>query len=1087
MANTYVDLIDLVLADYNSIWTNLKAKPGLIKAFKDDNSISESTLIRTNQYGNLIERLVFVDGANSLNIHDAPLFNATTASDTAIALGSTSVTKKTDTVYDVATTIASQGLYTAGTKLSSTIDVTNVVLNETAPSGFTLDGTTYKAGSANGLIGSATVAKGSAVVTTGIKNGDAANANLLTNTVTLNVETAGENTTTNVKTVASTGAKYMIKVNAAGSTTGKITASAGVNLTEGYIKKGEIVAPKDSVLEFKPDSQVGAKAEGSAETVIYVKAGELSLTNKQGEGSKLATATITPSSTGVIENLSTPPTSGYYSLTSAIEGLAESLDINLEEGYLTADDVKNVSLSGLKTGTGVVYLKQGKVNAQEIAISDDQYSGTTPKAIQVGTGTDFFSETANDNVVTINVDTTSSPVEHDVDYGFIKDADSRGSITVKGSKNLYLKDATVNAKLQISDYNYTGYLSAYESTSTNTADYKELTITPTASVVTTGFKPGWINNATSITTDPTNSHAPAATFKLKTSKVENDTDVFNTEFFEVEGDGSSGATKGEDDKLNIGDLFLSTEAAAVAKGLDYFKIQAGFTHKVTPGWTDGGSHEHIVTRYMPKATFAWIDLADGEEALQVKTGGYIPSGVITEISKIDNLTDYSAVVEATLSTKTTNIIASSKAANTEYYEVEIAKGAIDAGYISTKNGTLSTKAFIKKGAGSVAATAELKDATVLINKKTGDDTKYTLTGTLNVKSNLDFTSGYIGEDEFSDTTATETQSISYDIAKAGFTVKKHTTTLNTTAPTTIKARTTQDKGTLYEITPSVTNCSASYTVTPGYIAEDITVNCSATDAHDVTATAFSIHPGAGITGNSTLSEAAGEDAITFTNDFDTLGVDNYTITMSGKVSVESTLDEGYYGSAEKVVNTGLVALPAGKTTTVARGHVQAIAGGSVEIETETGNESVSFRRFTTENPKDTTKSWVSLKTKGTHTVTINDANITEGYVKKGNADVTTTSSAVAVDTIHIERYTGTVRTKGEDLTDISSFNVASTIGQPSDFELTATNAAVAPSLRLATDEKYVKGDTVVTLSADAMGTNVMSKLLALQERMLGAE
>lgn len=1034
MAN-YANLINLVIQDFDAVWGSLKLKGTLLT----ESQKTGATLVPTSSYGTLVGNLTYVADAqgNVYDGHSAILYDRAGTDSAAVSVTPVSITRDGDN-FIINSKIASEGLYTANSKLVSTVAGQSVDLSSTNLSLVEAEGEgladyyTFAPAAANTtLISGVTVAKGASTMTNVLDAAKTAVGNDITITLEeKKVEGQEVKSTTNV--ITNSGSAYKIKIDVSAAASGKVVSKATNTITEGFVTATDKAA--DAEFEYT------VNASDTDSITVGIQAG--SITVKSVDGAD-ASATITDNSAGIIVHgddlTETQKKNDYYELTASIAGL--QVEAEVTEGYVSSG---NIAAEGaaIKTSSGKVYIAKGKSNNQTIEVADTK--------ITASAGSEFLDTTGK--AVTIGFSDTATA---DITAGYITTA---GNITVSGEKTVYIKEGSATAKYNITDYAVTGDLPVVESSANGVY---ELTITPDVSIAKTLPTAGWIDSTTKIVDGAGTSNIASKTIKVAKSVI-TPTEASWSAILTNRDDGKTGGVVNEKSE-DIGDIFATS---APTTG-DYFTVTSGFGYTVSAGYTEGATAAPAVTRYLPKAVIEHIDNGvDGEDYYQVKTGGYLPSGILKDISTF--APSYASVGVTLSGTGLT----STKVDGVQYHEITLAKGSIDAGYISKGNGSLAFdvtggKYYLKKGAASAMPTITQGAGTVS-SEGTGAAKKYIVSGNVTAASNLTVTEGYItsAEVQSANDKVTKTQAVSFELGVATFNQATHTT--NASIDNGLVKGITSSEDAVYVVKPQIDSCSSSFTVTSaGYITEadsDKLLFANDKIGHNGKMTEFAIHAGTGVTDKT----AEGHDNETVTANFDSTVSGAYTVTAAGTVSSTLTLDEGYYaGDALRVP----VSLAVSKTMSVAHGSATIATSGTNTISTSEVEES----KAVLVSDKVTGKNYVEIKA---HSAFNGTATVVEGYTKEG--DVTVTGNS-ADDTVYIEKYMGSVKTTTDT---VAQYEVVS-VGQDADYAIPTTAPTTEVQVVLDTANKYAQKDAVIELSPNAMGSSVIAEMIKLQKRLDG--
>lgn len=1028
MANelNYSTLIRSVITDFNSIWTALNQKGDLVLKHGQNNVAD--TPVATSLYGGLVDRLVYIDG---LDADSVAHYNASTIAN---PLGKVTVVKDGST-FNLATTVQSAGYYATGAKLTGTIAATPVDVSQAlSASKFTLntEKTAYTYVAADHVVGTITMAKGTVTNDQSIiegtfdaATGNATNAKVTTTIETLAVDTAtGENKVTNILTDSSS--TFKLKINASAKSSGTVSAKTVNTVNEGYVLATDKAETKYNSVEIN--------STDSESLTVGIKAGSITINSAAGGAAK---ATITDGANGIVKTSATG-LANPYTISATIT--APTLEATIGEGYVTSDS--GISVGTLATEDGTVYVAHGTVPTQDVSISDK---------IQIGGG--YFSASGKQVDVTI----ATNSVDKTFTEGYIKSSDV-GDITVSGTKTVYITEAEAVAKYKIGSYATTG--TTLPGMVEGDGKAYKIVVTPSVTVETGETKAGWIDGGSSISTGAAANNVSSITYSIDAATLT----VSPTPTFEATVTDADGDYSAMGDLAKIGDLFLD---AAPTKG-DYFTVVSSVGYSNTAGYIAAGSGTSSVTKYMKKAVLAHVEGEDGEDYYEVTSGGYLPSGILSEISAVR---PDMAIVNLNMSTASTgtngnaNIISTTRADGKSYYEISLSRSSVDAGYISAVNGQINATGLIVKGSAKAEPTMTSTSGSIA-RVTSGNTVKYTATSTVTANSNITVEEGYItaAEVQSANDKVSKTQDVVYEINRATFGTTTHTTNASITPTNVIAAG--ADETSNYTVTPKIDNCSTVFTVAnAGYISnedKDI-LKFEEVGTHNGTMAPFKIHAGTGITSKTPSSET-----VTIGSNFATAS-DNYKVTVGGVVTATIELDKGYYGTSESTLRN--VTFDVSKELAIDKGAVSVVSSGTNSVTATDINLKA----------KETGKTQYAIN--ATVTPTLTKSVTAAGYVK-AETDITATSSAIE-STVYVDAYLGNTRSDTDVAPQGTETFEKITIGQTDSYIIPDEAISGEVSLTLATAQRYAKKDTPVELSAHAMGSGVVNELVALQARLNG--
>ena len=1045
---SYLELISTAINDFDKIYTQLYNKGvssgGSVVPQPTTTGIDSG--ISTSSYATLISDQLFRVGnltSSGLSLSDGKIVDRTAGS--VATTGTVNYTEKKITLTGVGA-----GYYNTTSPITYTIadnslinlsSIDSYTLTETKTGDTTVYGPYVYTPAEGKFISSVTITKGMLNVAAPTITFNAGWTNTLTNTITSNESSISFSETTPTDATK----YYAIGITPKSELSGNVSAANNVTLTEGYIKDDNASDKKHYTKIDSGSSNLSAlNATGNANT-YYIPKGSLSDIK--------STSTITIDN-GEIQLVETGATSSNsYDITASAANATISGKIT--EGYLKAND----TLSGTATSIpATIHVKKGSIAnfTHDVSITVDTSNVATATSDYVNVPISFNYGPGNTNTKT-NV----------ITEGYIKSTNVTSTINGTNTE-LHLKKGSATV-IKGNDANivYSGDTSILGTGKSG----KTLTLTITPNTTISNFSAGYFSEASQITAGNIGTTSVTVGIDNGTVSTSNSIATSLTERTD-DGDGSS---KENDQTVNI---FLS---AAPSSG-DYYDISATARTTVTPGYVDSAPANSTVHTYLPKAKVRWVDTGEGgEDYLEVSTGGYLPAGII---SNITTAVIQNAKLLATLSNSNVlTSIASGEDLPAGAYEISISKnGSSDAGYISATQGTLSLDNKYYVAHGSITNTASLgnislgTDAIKLNDTNNSYAIPVTVSGTLSNK----FVEGYIKTTDVTNnstgnqgnSTFSKTNTINID--KATFEVKNANIAISSTG-TGIE---TSSTATSYYVTPTISSDKNTATISvksAGYIAtgNDQTVTiAAATD--DITPTY--IKAGAGWT--STGSTGSGTAKIK--NNLNSTVSGDYTIELDGTntINTTGTLQAGYYGATEINALKAGIATVSGLTgsTTIAHGSLTTSGSASANIVTDVNN--ITFvSGVTTSNASN----YYSLTTSITNTSISKE--LTEGYIK--NADITgDTIINTNSDKYYIGKYSATTGARsivsGNETDTDTIYLPFGTNG----FGVDSDGAAYDGNV-IAIAEKYSKKDIGITLHENAMGSNVRSKLAALQARLAG--
>ena len=889
----------------------------------------------------------------------------------------------------------------------------------------------------------------------------------ITNTLTIDSDNS---TITNATLGSGNTGDYELVITKNATYNGNVTGVTPTVVTSpGFITSSNVTVPS-------PAFQITTNMAESSET-IYIPAGTVS-----GTLSNTADVSLTGSS-GLSLLSSAPAEGSYYTLTAAATGL--SVIGTTTAGYVAAGS--NITLGSVADKSKAFYLPAGEVPDSTIALAADQWAYTDTGSALTTTVTNY--------PVTFSIN-QGSAAQTTVVPGYIED--TAYSVTVTGSKTMYIKAGAITetANIAVDTANISGDTGIITTGSSGTY---HISVPITASVsTTTPITQGYISDASTQITHVGDSET------LSFSVAGGSADITPTLSAVVSDAGNDDG----DAEVQNEEMFYDEQPQSG----DYYTITASATTSVNPGFMTSGNVTvgASAVKYLKKATFSYVTMADSEDSfLQVTSGGYVPSGIISDIASISGNID-TAVVAVNLGDASSGILTGSQTSGLDYYTISATKGTTDAGFISSTQGSVSGTVYVLHGSESLATVFNSSTITSGVDPVL-DSThaKYTLDVTHSITNTLTFQEGYIKSDDITMngtddvTTKTITDSTTLDIGEGVYDITSKAFTVGVTNTAGLL---TSSSG--YTLTPTMTAAIQVDATTDGYISgtnERQTYNIAANDA-SITATPIIIKQGAGSiarTGHtandwSALASGATTSTATLTDNFSTTQSGDYTITLGGYAEAALELDEGYYKISDdsNKLSGGQVEL--NKTLSVAHGHI------SVSLTTPTNNVSLVTSG---QNPVDlssilaTTAPVSGYVAIGSSVSVDGSISVTEGYVKdiagdKSFTSITNANTTRYIPTVNLE--TSSLSAGGTDRTGTavaSGTTVYGTIelgsndgdihGSSSYATASTSETGLRDAVILPTKNKFALYDTKIELTANAMGSAVAAELISLENRLAG--
>lgn len=1077
MAKTYADIIRASINNFNSIYNAMKNK-GVVN---DQNEVlTTSMVVPTAKYSTLITNQLYRvgerNGANGAPVNNNGViadYGSLTITNYEIQGGHRILSAPSATTLNATKAVLSFGNLSAGyyeaNPISLEIPLNEYTLTATTSSDYTLTEGNQQyyhiVGSSGKLIGSVDVIKGAAALSFGA---DKTTDNTLSASITVDPTT--EITAKIVAAGDTTTEGYNLVLNKSASYDGTVEVTANVTVTEGYIKPGEVTGNTTKTV------QVNASSSTQTET-IKIKKGSIKVTGLKG-------AALDISATGDVL-LSNSELPGGYKISGSASNL--QIDSTITEGYFKSAD----TISGSVDINGEKWLAKGSATLTNVNISPDFTLGgmrevdesTAGYTVSV-TGNQSFSTTVNEGYIK-STETSSATASVN---GSVKIA--RGSVSGSITSN-------VNAESTISGMISTSS-TAYPITLKNTLDGAN-NISNTE---------GYIKSAdVKVTATP----AADQTVYIKAGSTSLLSPTLTSQFV-CKNTGEHASTPMS---MSLYSTVDALESAVGSTGVDYYALVLNSGYSVVSGYqptvasaTSGGSitDKGVVTTstgssiyYMPLATFEYVEGDNANKFIQVKKGGYVPSGALTDLGGITGTIDYAAV-QGTLSG------VEFATADGEGYALSIAKNVTDAGYIGSVDGQGSltldaSTARIKKGSvtASTSRTA-ITQGTIALNEA---GTKYVVPFTSSFTSTVTLGEGYIKPADItisgytrdgSDFAKTEDNNGSLELNKAVFSASATVSAISVkddAASTTVKTATNGD----FYLTTQYTG-TATASVTEGYTVGD-------SFNKDISGTSNKIYLQKGSVSSISLA-TDGSGTVSAPTGF-TKSAGKYTGSFNvSAITVQHTIGEGYIKSnATGGIESNTISL-SDKKISIDAASVQCVHNATATLEAAD-----SSLVLVNNIGSDTDDSYLAI-TATPSGITCNDT-ITAGYLGD-KSEIICSNGTLTPVTKYIKKVGYTL--SSTEVTDYYLNNdskktaktsvvyAAGTLGSTSRYVCDDNGSAVATasiasmsdnasvtglrnSVYIDTTAKYATKDIQVTLTADAMGTDVVAELAKLQKRMSG--
>lgn len=702
-----------------------------------------------------------------------------------------------------------------------------------------------------------------------------------------------------------------------------------------------------------------------------------------------------------------------YAITASGTVSIDSEKVSISEGYIKSGDL-SIGVDAGEVAPKTVYLKKGN-----LGVDNSTVISTNIIASQITGEKGAY-------VIPVSIDNNYSK---DITYGYIPNEEKTFNLNISGSKNIPVDTGSVELTKTPLALTGSGADIFVDSDSEQPSNFYELTVNGSSTISTRTVTPGYIKDSS----DVTGTGKISGSIKKYVAKGSlTPTATLSATEIDV-------AKAGE----KPGNIFTDLKPSSG----DYYEISSTPNANVVSGYIKSSevAAGAAVKKYLPKAILEWVPDSNENNILQVKSGGYLPSGLI-ELGSITGKLDY-ADVKAAING---DIILKGASAAEGDYELSLTKNTslTNAGYISGTNGTLSTDSTYYVAHGSAVLSGA--SGIITINNTpvwNSRDNVYEFTAASTNTSKLTLTKeGYIKETDIAGgavldgvITATTSGSGKLSLSKASLSVAEGSTVNIGLGEGSTVQTPLEQSATKYYVVPTITNSNINATTTAGYLSSSD--NISLTISNDATDKIY-------IKSGTALKSVSGTDTVT--KGLLTENKDNSaSVTVSPyQISVSGVLEEGYYGSTEKNVS-GTVSIKEKKVDISAAKASITSGASSAEI---TGTGVVLY-----DNNSEVGSQFVSVSTN----VTIGDLSVsvgTKGYLKN--------ASQITKPSINAPTATKYLKVLSEN---------SAVIGRSGEKEKDIIAAGT-----------YNKDNIKITLSADATGSDVDADLTKLEQRLAGS-
>lgn len=1020
----FTGVINKAITDFNSIYDAIKVRTGA----NDTDMKADTTGIATSEYAGLINNKLFsisgiTDGGQKKGIDAVitPYFGSYTGNPVAVNLGE-------DGNVSITVGVPYKGYYGTEARLTGSLAAQNVALTGTVNGKANI--TKVEAAEGKGAHWHVAPTSGKVLGVVDVDIGSyAPSITEVTNAVSATASVGlsgsdGINGNISASVPEDQKANYVsFKMKAAGSFTGKVTPVLGkTDFTAGYFETAPVLGITKEGYDISGDAT-------STDQEFFIKKGTISNVAVAGTELKF----VDDGNIGASVAPGDAEAANYYKVTAGIKG-----------GTITGDTTAGFVPTGSGTQIGNLdaiskdfYVKKGAVENSTVNVS----------LVAESANVNITSEESDAYTVTVKRNTAeTAATTGNYSDGYLKAGHYTVNTTV-AEKVLKIARGSVkiNNTLNGISYDGSGADLLVKTKPENVSEYYVITPTValTSAVNTSESKEGYIKPDNNTVTH-NEFVGTASSLYLKKGKVTHSTNI-------VINNSSNDATA----------IFTTTKPT----GVNYYTLTTQCNISANEGYITAAdiAKGDAKSYYLPKAVVEYVADSTGNNFVQVKTAGYLPSGTI---QAIEGNIDYAAV-SVNIGTDGTNIIKTSHADGD--YKLTIAKAAAtNAGYISGTDGEgtvgLAAEYYIAKG--SVSSQASI-DSVVKsdIARATGAgasgfEFNVTASGSAGTPT---IAAGYITSEDVTLTKPTD-KVVKMTLPEAQLVA---TLTGNVHAGAALSSDLAAgDSNSKYFVTPTLANATVKATVgTAGYVdaassSNDLTINIgddNRTVAYIKTGTTKNFTPNA--------LDLSGK----LSSNFDRTVSGDYTITLAGTDSFNGTLDTGYYGEAEKTIG---IARSLTGSYTVAHGSVS-VNSTAVTLGTATSSD-VSL---VTAPGKPAEFAAITVPVSS---VAISFNDVKPGYIKSG--DVTNSTTATGSTTVYLKKYENSDDKAADGSVPTASDDVN---GGTTKIVYTPVPNGITDTTILHTEGRYLKHNVKVTLHADAIGSNAETDLARLQQRLAG--
>ena len=840
---------------------------------------------------------------------------------------------------------------------------------------------------------------------------------------------------------------YSFRITTATRARSRLTASTQVTVeNSGYIDSAADIAGGNTQVSgvLSLTRNIGSEAgdisiTGSSEDTIYIKKGSVEIGEKSG-----GVLTISSSELPYERDVPSQDASGYYRVDAEVSAFSYP-NATISEGYFKNEAI---SVNG-EASSDAIYVKKGSVEdaSASVDLSLTNLSGLTTNATSGYTLT--VSAPQNGQY------TLSGPIHH----GYVNDGTY--TATLSGlSRTITLPKADITISNGSIGVDAVAQLAGVRNVGSSSADGYALNIDVsmplTASIENSShYVGGYLKGTDQIhLTQLSGAHASNQIFIGKGSASY--TPILSFAMTDREGDNDSGIY----DEVGSGASLATFFKTTAPESGDYWTITSRVNRdSFSEGYLKEGDETLNAgqTYYLPKAVVQWHEGGeDGEDYIQVTSAGYLPSGILENITTVE--VD-EASVSGVLSVPNVSIVNSALTDGLANYAIVLQKGTVDAGYISATKGdlTLADNYYIKHGAAHVVAVLGVPEPRDFHYSQATNTYDAEIGGSVSISETAStFSEGYMKAADIT-TAVDNSTTTTLSIDRVGMTIE-HADLGDTLKPAITLTGMHEDPESEFGV--SVDLSALNHLLVPKVSS----TGYGATDDED-TGVALAGTGEIKIKAASILEPINGSIDVDISNNFNENTAGNYTLTPTLNPSrLTATIGEGYVpmaGLQVGVANTISVGTKTG--ISVPHGSVTVSGSGTSTLAGATNGSNGSIAAPLVYASQEPNLDYVRLRA---HTEVSTSKALTEGYVKDGDIALTNSAS----DTDFFMRLVSQSYSTGTSILDPSKDAYVHTIDVDTELPIA---------------DQYTDKDFLIRLGDNAAGAKVQADLAALEKRLAG--